>query len=108
MNKNTFDKLPPELQKMFLEIGQEYGVLVAQRVSGFHTATFTKILPGAGAKVSTLPIEEQKKWATALPDLAGEWVAQMKAKGLPGELVMKTYMESVRAAGETPVRNWDQ
>lgn len=108
MNKNTFDKLPPELQQMFLDLGQEYGELVAKRITGFHNAVFNKILPEGGAKVTTLPLEEQKKWAAGLPDLAGEWVEQMKAKGLPGELVMKTYMEGVRAAGETPVRNWDQ
>ena len=108
MNKNTFDKLPPELQQMFRDLGQEYGELVAQRVTGFNQASVNKILPGGGAKVSTLPLEEQKKWAAGLPDLAGDWVAQMKEKGLPGEKVMKTYMESVRAAGETPVRNWDQ
>ena len=93
---------------MFLDLGQEYGELVAKRVAGFHNASFTKILPEAGAKVSTLPLEEQKKWAAGLPDLAGEWVAQMKEKGLPGEQVMRAYMEGVRAAGETPVRNWDQ
>ena len=51
---------------------------------------------------------EQKKWAAGLPDLAGAWVKQMKAKGLPGEQVMNTYMQKVRAAGEKPIRNWDK
>ena len=108
MNKNTYDKLPKELKKMFHDIGKGYGELVAKRVAGFHNASFKKILPGKGAKVSELPLEEQRKWAAGLPDLAGEWVKQMKGKGLPGELVMKTYMEKVRAAGEKPIRNWDK
>jgi len=108
MNKDTFDRLPPELQEMFLELGQEYGDLVAQRVAGFNKASLTKILPGAGATVITLPLEEQKKWADGLPDLAGAWAERMKEKGLPGDQVIKAYMEGVRAAGETPVRNWDQ
>ena len=108
MNKDTFDKLPPELQEMFLQLGQEYGDLVAQRVAGFNKASLTKILPEAGATIITLPLEEQKKWADGLPDLAGAWAARMKEKGLPGEQVIKAYMEGVRAGGETPVRNWDQ
>ena len=58
--------------------------------------------------VSELPMGEQKKWAAGLPDLAGAWVKQMKAKGLPGEQVMNTYMQKVRAAGEKPIRNWDK
>ena len=108
MNKNTYDKLPKELQKMFHDIGKGYGELVAKRVAGFHAASFKKILPAKGAKVSELPMGEQKKWAAGLPDLAGAWVKQMKAKGLPGEQVMNTYMQKVRAAGEKPIRNWDK
>lgn len=108
MNKNTYDKLPPELQKMFHDIGQEYGALVAKRVAGFAAASFNKLLPAAGAKVSTLPLEEQKKWAAGLPDLAGAWVKSQEAKGLPGKAVLKAYMDGVRAAGETPIRNWDK
>jgi TRAP-type C4-dicarboxylate transport system substrate-binding protein len=108
MNKNTYDRLPPELQKMFHDIGKGYGKLVAKRVKGFHTATLKKLLPKAGAKVSTLPLAEQKKWAAGLPDLAGQWVKRMKAKGLPGEKVMKAYMATVRKAGEKPLRDWDK
>ena len=93
---------------MFHDIGKGYGELVAKRVVGFHAASFKKILPAKGAKVSELPMGEQKKWAAGLPDLAGAWVKQMKAKGLPGEQVMNTYMQKVRAAGEKPIRNWDK
>jgi hypothetical protein len=32
----------------------------------------------------------------------------MKAKGLPGEKVMKAYMATVRKAGEKPLRDWDK
>ena len=60
MNKNTYDKLPKELQKMFHDIGKGYGELVAKRVAGFHAASFKKILPAKGAKVSELPMGEQK------------------------------------------------
>ena len=108
MNKNTYDKLPKELQKMFHDIGKGYGDLVAKRVAGFHSLSFKKLLPAKGAKISELPLEEQRKWAAGLPNLAGDWVKRMKAKGLPGDRVIKTYMAKVRAAGEKPIRNWDK
>jgi TRAP-type C4-dicarboxylate transport system substrate-binding protein len=108
MNKNTYDKLPPEMQKMFHDIGKGYGELVSKRVSGFNKASLNKLIPGAGGKVSELPLAEQKKWAAALPDLGGDWVKNMKAKGLPGEEVLKYYMNAVRAAGEKPLRDWDK
>jgi TRAP-type C4-dicarboxylate transport system substrate-binding protein len=108
MNKNTYDKMPPELQKMFHDIGKGYGELVAKRIAGFHAVSFNKLLPKGGAKISTLPLAEQKKWAAGLPDLAGQWVKQMKAKGQPGAKVLKAYMDGVRKAGEIPLRDWDK
>ncbi len=108
MNKNTYDKMPSELQKMFHDIGKEYGVLLAKRIAGFHNVSIKKLLPKGGAKISTLPLSEQKKWAAGLPDLAGQWIKRMKAKGQPGEQVLKAYMASVRKAGVKPLRNWDK
>ncbi|MFC1664859.1 C4-dicarboxylate TRAP transporter substrate-binding protein [Pseudomonadota bacterium] len=108
MNKNTYDKLPPELQKMFQEIGKGYGDLVAKRIGGFKKKSFEVLLPKAGAKVSTLPEAEQKKWAALLPDLAGDWVKQVESKGLPGKEVLKAYMDGVRKRGITPIRDWDK
>ena len=108
MNKRTYDKLPPELQKMFHELGQEYGEKVALGVAGFHKKSFEVLLPKAGAKVATLPLAEQKKWAALLPDLAGDWAKQISAKGLPANQVIKAYMDGVRKRGGTPLRDWDK
>ena len=108
MNKTTYDKLPPDLQKMFHEIGQEYGDRVAKAVADFHKLSFEVLLPKAGAKVSTLPLAEQKKWAALLPDLAGDWAKRIEAKGLPANRVLKAYMDGVRKRGVTPIREWDK
>ena len=108
MNKDKYDSLPPELQKMFHDLGKEYGEAVVKGVVGFHTKSMEELLPKAGATVTTLPIEEQKKWAALLPDIAGEWAEQMEKKGLPGKAVIKAYMDGVRKRGIVPLRNWDQ
>lgn len=108
MNKKTYDKLPPELQKMFHDLGKEYGDLVAKRVADFKKKSFEELLPKGGAKISTLPLAEQKKWAAGLPDLAGEWAKLNESKGLPAKQVLKAYMDGVRKRGVKPLRNWDQ
>lgn len=108
MNKNTYDKLPPELQKMFHELGQEYGELVSKRVDGFKEKSFKVILPKQGAIVTTLPQSEQEKWAKNLPDLAGTWAKAAAAKGLPAKKVLAAWMEGARKAGAKPLRDWDK
>ena len=108
MNKNTYSKLPKELQDMFQQLGKEYGELVAKRVAGFKKKSFEVLLPKGGATVSALPVEEQKKWAASIPDLAGEWVKSNEAKGLPAKQVLSAYMEGVRKRGVTPLRDWDK
>jgi TRAP-type C4-dicarboxylate transport system substrate-binding protein len=108
MNKTKFDSLPPEMQKMFLEVGKGYEDRVAKKTAGFAAKSMKTLIPGKGGKVSTLSLAEQKKWASVLPDLAGIWAAQMAKKGLPGKSVIKFYMDGVRKRGEKPLRNWDK
>jgi len=108
MNKKTFDGLPPELQKMFKQLGQEYGALVSAKVDAFKKKSFEIILPKAGAVVTTLPLAEQKKWAAAMPDVASQWVKSTSAKGLPAKQVLKAWMDGARKAGVKPLRDWDK
>ncbi len=107
MNKTTFDKLPPEMQKMFLQLGKEYGSIVTKMVTANRIKQFA-ILKKKGAKISTMPRSEQEKWANGLPDLAGNWVKATEARGLPARKVLKIVMEGIRKRGGKPVRNWDQ
>jgi TRAP-type transport system periplasmic protein len=108
MNEDTFKSLPPELQKMFRQLGKEYGQKVAAKVAALHKAHFSGALPKAGAKLFTFPKSEQMKWAKSLPDIAGTWAKGVEAKGAPANLVIKTYMDGVRKRGIKPVREWDK
>lgn len=107
MNKGTFDKMPPKMQQIFLQLGKEYGHIVTKLVTANRAKHF-KILAGKGAKISTLPRAEQVKWANSLPDLAGDWVKRIEAKGLPAGQVLKVVMDGVRKRGGKPARDWDK
>ncbi len=51
----------------------------------------------AGMEIYTLPAGELAKWRQALAPLYQKWVADMEAKGLPGQ---KVYDEAVRLAAQ--------
>lgn len=108
MNLNTWKKLPPELQKMFLELGNEYGDWVAKRVVGFYNKTVGAMKKNPKVNVSVLSMDQQRKWAQSVPNIAAEWVKKTEARGLPAGKVLKVYMDGMRARGEKPLRDWDK
>ena len=58
--------------------------------------------------VSVLSMDQQRKWAQSVPNIAAEWVKRTEARGLPAGEVLKVYMDGMRARGEKPLRNWDK
>ena len=108
MNLDTWKKLPPELQKMFKDLGREYGDRVAKQVTAFYNKTIGILEKNPKVFVSTLPVEEQKKWAKAIPNIAESWVSRHQSAGLPARDVLNVFMEGTRKRGETPLRDWDK
>lgn len=105
MNKARFDKLPPEVQKVFREVAAEYSQRFAAAQSA-AAAGVLKQMEAAGAKISELPAAERKRWADTLPPVAKTWAADLQAKNLPGDQVLHGFMNGLRKAGATPPRDW--
>lgn len=102
VNKDVWDGLSKDVQKVLSELGEEYSRIHVEQVM----ARYTKFLASLRqkAKVSTLPAAEKAKWIKILPNIAGQW-----AKPLPeGRAVLNAYMEAVRASGVKPGRDWDK
>ncbi|MCB2033548.1 MAG: C4-dicarboxylate TRAP transporter substrate-binding protein, partial [Ottowia sp.] len=92
MNKGRFDKLPKDVQKIFLEVGAEYSQRFAAAQSA-AAAGLLKKMEEAGAKISELPPAERKRWADTLPPVAKTWAADLQAKGMPGDQVLHGFMD---------------
>jgi len=107
MNKDSFGKLPPAVQKIFLEVGEQWGT---QSDKAYMTAGEAgyKSLPSFNAHLYEFPQEERKKWADAMPNIAKEWAASMEKQGLPGNQALSALMNEARKDGIKPVRNWDR
>lgn len=61
----------------------------------------------AGATVQDAPEGMRDAWATGMDNAAREWADGLDAKGNPASEVLTAYMNAMRAAGATPLRNWD-
>jgi len=105
MNKGRFDRLPPEVQKVFREVAGEYQQRFAA-AQAETAAALLKKMEGAGAKISELPAAERKRWADTLPPIAKTWAADLQAKGMPGDLVLNGFMDGLKKAGAQPARDW--
>ncbi len=107
MNKKRFDSLPPDVQKVFREVGAEY----RERFANAQTETASTLLKKAqeaGAKISELAPAERQRWADALPPLGKIWAADLQAKGMPGDQILQAYMAGLAKAGVQVPRDWSE
>jgi TRAP-type C4-dicarboxylate transport system substrate-binding protein len=108
VNKSTFNKLPPALQKILRDVGKEWTAKAdkVQFDAGNSGLEMAKKFPNG--KTYELPRAEQVKWANAMPNIAKEWADRANKDKLPGTQVLSAYMDALRAAGAKPVRDWDK
>jgi len=106
-NKDRFDGLPPEVQTALKEAA------IADRIA-YHrdldasVAKFLEIMQSQGATVTEVDQAFRDQWAAGMDNVAMLWAQKLDSAGMDGSGVLSTYMDTMRAAGATPVRNWDQ
>jgi TRAP-type C4-dicarboxylate transport system substrate-binding protein len=107
VNKKRWESLPQEVRDVILPIAREYAgdnirIVLEREQKGLEQ------MKRQGARVSTLPAEERKRWADALPHLARNWAEAQEKRGVPGRQIMIEYMAAMREAGAKPARDWDK
>jgi TRAP-type C4-dicarboxylate transport system substrate-binding protein len=110
INKDSYNKLPPEVQKVVREVGREYTVKVAEGVDRAFQTAFKVFREQTNPPVviTELPADERLKMFQSMPNIADGWVKANEARGLPARQVLNDYMELMRKRGATPARNWDK
>lgn len=105
INKQRFDKLPPEVQTAIREAGDAWMAQYAKAQSA-AASTLLQNMVQAGAKVSDLPDAERKRWADALSPIGKTWAADAQNKGLPGNDVLNAFNAALVKAGTKMPRDW--
>jgi TRAP-type C4-dicarboxylate transport system substrate-binding protein len=108
INKRRFDALPPEVQKIFREVGAEYAARFA-RLELDTAAALEKKMTDAGMTFADIAPAERKRWADALPDIGRIWAKDLEQKqNLPAAAVLNDYMVALKAAGVEVPRDWSK
>ncbi len=106
-NKDWFDSLDPRVQKA-LKDAAEIDRVAYQKDLDASVEKFLQIMVSKGATITEVDQEFRKRWAFGMDNVAKLWAEKLDAEGRNGTAVLKAYMQAMRDAGATPVRNWDQ
>ena len=89
MNKSTYDGLPPDLKKVIDDNSGLAASAWAGRAMDQGDVLGKKAVEDAGNTVSTMAPDEVAKLKTVGAEVTKEWIAEMDAKGLPGDQMVK-------------------
>ncbi len=84
MNKKTWNSLPPDIQKILDNLRRRYAFECGDAYDE-DLKKALKVAKSKGKVVYPLAAAELAKWKEKAEPLYDQWVADMKAKGLPGE-----------------------
>lgn len=102
MNKKVWDKTPPDLQKIIMDVvGNPFAT-----THGLDKKTYAKMMSEIKAKGVTiydLPDKEEKRWFKGFQQATREWVADMEKKGLPAKEAVILYGQVALDHGTTCV-----
>ena len=96
MNKNKWNALPADIQKVFTQVSEEY----TDKVGALWDQTDKDgiaFIKSKGVTILPLSKEEDARWAAAVRPLLDDYVAAMKAKGLPGDQALKFCQDFIKA-----------
>ncbi len=88
MNKRTWKKLPPDIQKTITRITTD---MMPETLSRAVTGEMQKgisIVKERGQEIIEVSSEERARWVAACKPAYSKWVKAMEAKGLPGQAVL--------------------
>ena len=106
VNADTWAALPQDVQEVIAELGREYSAENARIVEAKQQLAL-ETMEKEGAILNPMPQEQRVEWVNRMPDLGKLWVESLEAQGVTAARdIMKAYIETVRAHGGEPLRDW--
>jgi TRAP-type C4-dicarboxylate transport system substrate-binding protein len=106
-NKDWYDGLPADVQTALKDAAKVNSTAYQADLDATVTK-FLGIMEAQGATVTEVDQAFREQWAAGMDNVAKVWADRLDSEGVAGTAVLKAYMDTMRAAGATPVRNWDQ
>ena len=103
MNKDKWDGLPPDIQKVFTDVSNEWIDKHGMTWTNYDISGMKFFKTFDGREDITLSPEESAKWVQATQPLMDNYIKERVAKGLPAEQYEKYLAERAEYwAGKTP------
>lgn len=98
VNKSKMESLPQEVQDIIIEVGAEWEAKNGAAMDEVQSEGLAKLKEN-GAIIKTLPEEVRVEWAESLVEFPKRQAADAESRGLPGQEVMQSYLESAKTVG---------
>lgn len=95
MNKNKWNSLPPDVQKVFTDVSAEWIDKQGKLWDEIDEAGYTWS-KARGHQVIALSKEEDARWAEKVKPMYEEYAKSVKAKGLPGDEALKFCLDFLK------------
>ncbi|MFA5078790.1 MAG: TRAP transporter substrate-binding protein [Dehalococcoidia bacterium] len=103
INKAKWDSLPPDIQKVFTDVSNEWIDKHGMVWTWYDIAAMQFFKTFDGREDIVLTPEESAKWVEATKSLKDKYISERNAKGLPADQYEKFLMERAQYwAGKTP------
>lgn len=106
INKDTWESLPEEVQKIMTEVGQEFTDHVAGEVANEMDETGLEEMTKNGLEIVELKAGEKEKYAELMPNMCKDWAEECDEAGYKGTEMMKRYLELLEENGVELQRDW--
>lgn len=106
-NKDWWDGLPEDVQGAFREAAEAAQSWYISDLDAFVEIAYNA-MGAAGANINDASDQMRAQWAAGMDNAAKTWAEGLDAQGKDASGVLKTYMDTMRAAGATPLRDWDK
>ena len=106
-NKDWYDSLDASVQQVLIDAAKEARVAYHQDLDA-SVSSFLDMMASQGATVTEVDDAFRAEWAAGMDNVALAFTERLDEAGLDGAAVLSAYMDTMRAAGATPVRDWDK
>jgi TRAP-type C4-dicarboxylate transport system substrate-binding protein len=106
-NTDWFEGLPAEVQDAMRKGADAARAWYLDDLEAAIEKSFA-VMADAGATITDAPEEMRQAWADGMNNVAATWAADLDGRGQPGTEILNVYMNAMRDAGATPLRDWDK
>lgn len=107
VNTKSWADMPDEVRNAISGAAIDYREHTTKKALDLAEESYVAYKKNGGTIFQMSQVERQR-WADTMPNVARDWAASLDKKGQPGSAVLKSYMDTMREAGQPILRQWDK